>query len=287
MKFKNILIFTLALLMMVSPVLANYEAGQSIISLGADLNQEQKDRILSELGSDGAEIIEVTNAEEHKYLGGIIKSEKIGNQALSSAKLTLLEKNSGLNIYLDDNVTYVSENVYRNALVTAGITDADVKVTGPFKVTGTAALTGIMKSYEVLTGEELSDDLKRVANEELVVTSELIESFDENQVTALINGIKHAFSENMPANEEEARIIIVNLSNEYNVNLTDSQVDKLLSLFMKMKNINIDWDKIEENTLKYKDKAAEFLQSEKGQGFIATIKSTFNRIVDWFVNLIS
>ena len=33
--------------------------------------------------------------------------------------------------------------MYKNALTTAGITDADVKVTAPFEASGTAALTGI------------------------------------------------------------------------------------------------------------------------------------------------
>ena len=39
--------------------------------------------------------------------------------------------------------------MYINALATAGVKDASVYVTAPFSVSGTPALTGIIKAYEV------------------------------------------------------------------------------------------------------------------------------------------
>ena len=49
--------------------------------------------------------------------------------------------------------------MYKNALATAGISDANIIVAGPFELSGTAALVGILKAYKDMTGEEVDDDL--------------------------------------------------------------------------------------------------------------------------------
>ncbi len=284
-KLTQIIILSLVILMMTTPALADAIVGDEIISLGADLTAEQKNSILNELDARNAEIIEVTNSEEHKYLGGIISSEKIGNIAISSAKLTILNDGKGVDVDVSDNITYITEEIYRNALITAGIKDASVKVTAPFKVTGTGALTGIMKAYETLTGESIPDDVKKIANEELVITTELSQQIGDIDTSKIVNDIKIAFSENMPETEEEARTIIINISNNYNVNLTDGQVEQLVGLFMKMKNANVDWDKVAKTAQKYSQDAAEYLSSEDGQSFLQSIKIFFNQLVDWVSNL--
>lgn len=284
-KLTQIITLSLVILMMATPALADAVVGDEIISLGADLTVDQKNSILNELDASNAEIIEVTNAEEHKYLGGIISSEKIGNIAISSAKLTILNDGKGVDVDVSDNITYITEEIYRNALITAGIEDAEVKVTAPFKVTGTGALTGIMKAYETLTGESISDEVKKVANEELVITTELSQQIGDIDTSKIVNDIKIAFSENMPETEEEARTIIVNVSNNYNVNLTDSQVNQLVGLFMKMKNANVDWDKVAKTAQKYSQDAMDYLATEDGQSFLQSIKVFFNSLIDWISNL--
>lgn len=286
-KITKVLILSLALLMVATPALADAVVGDEIISIGADLTPEQKDSILKELGSENADIIEVTNAEEHKYLGGIISSDKIGNISISSAKITVLDDGRGVNVDVSDNITYITDAIYRNALITAGIKDADVKVTAPFKVTGTGALTGMMKAYEQLTGETISEDIKKIANEELVITSELSEQIGQIDTAKIVNDIKIAFSENMPETEEEARTIIINISNNYNINLTDEQVNQLVGLFMKMKNANVDWEKVAETAQKYSEKAAEYLSSEEGKSFLQSLKAAFDAFVKWLTSLFS
>ena len=51
--------------------------------------------------------------------------------------------------------------MYRNVLVTAGITDASVMISAPYPVSGTAALSGIYKAYEDVTGGQLDESAKR------------------------------------------------------------------------------------------------------------------------------
>lgn len=287
MKLTRILIFALALLLIGSPVLADAVIGDEIISLGANLNEEQRNSILIELGADNAQIIEVTNAEEHEYLGGYIPADKIGTQALSSAKITIQSEGEGIDIDVSDNIIYITEDIYRNALMTAGINNANVVITAPGRVTGTGALTGILKAYETLTGEPIPEDVKQIANEELVVTYELSETMNEDEVTNLINEIKIQFSENMPETEEEARNIIINISNNYNITLSDSQVEQLVSLFMKMKNSNVDWNKLADTASQYTERAAKYLSSEEGQSFLQSIKVAFSSFIDWLSDFFS
>lgn len=56
------------------------------------------------------------------------------------------------------HITYCTSQMYISALATAGITDAKITVTAPFDVSGTAALTGVYKAYEDITGHEARRD---------------------------------------------------------------------------------------------------------------------------------
>ena len=57
------------------------------------------------------------------------------------------------------NITWCTPEMYISALATAGITDAKVVVAAPFEVSGTAALTGVYKAYEDMTGKKLDQKI--------------------------------------------------------------------------------------------------------------------------------
>lgn len=131
MKIKNkIMTLGLSLILLPSAVFAS--AGDEIVTLGADLNESQKNEMLREMKADeNAKIIEVTNKEEYKYLGDVLSSKEIGNKAISSAIVKYKKAGSGINIELSDNIRVVSEEAFLNALNTVGIEDADIYVTAP------------------------------------------------------------------------------------------------------------------------------------------------------------
>ena len=114
----------------------------------------------------------ITNQEEHKALGKYLTPEVIGNRAISSAKVALGEPGSGLKV-ATINITWVTKEMYANTLLTAGVKDAEVTVAAPFPVSGTAALTGIIKAFETATETKLSPDRVDAATEELIKTSRL------------------------------------------------------------------------------------------------------------------
>lgn len=282
---KRLMAILLATILVTSPVLADATVGDSIISIGADLTEDQKSKVIEELDAENSQLIEVTNAEEHKYLGSYIPAGKIGSTALSNAKVTLTEKGSGINVKVSDNINYITPEMYRNALITAGITDADVEVTALTSVTGTGALTGIMKAYETITGKAIPEDVKQIANEEMVVTFDLNEQLGNEETAKMLNDIKATFAKQMPETKEEAKTIIVNISNQYNINLTDEQVDQIADLLMKMKNVNIDWNAVSETAGKYIGKAKDYFQSEKGQETLKQTGNFLQRFFYWIASL--
>lgn len=260
--------------------------GDEIVTLGADLKESQKSEMLHEMkASEDAKVIEVTNAEEYKYLGDVLSSKEIGNKAISSAIVRYEKAGKGLTVELSDNIRVVKEDAFINALNTVGIEDADIYVTAPGKVSGTAALTGILKAYEANTGKELPENLKKVANEELVVQTKLSEELGDQKTNDIIYEIKDAMAKNMPKNDKEVRLIIESVAKSGDINLTKAQEDKLVGLFNNMKNANVDWDRLADTAVKYKDKAAKFLNSPEGEKAVKNTKSFLEKLIDFIVSL--
>ena len=261
---------------------ADVAVGDSIISFGADLSESEKDSIFKEFNPPkNVQEIVTTNAEEHKYLGGVVPNSKIGNFAISSVMITYTEKGSGLKVDTSDKITYITDESYINALITAGVEDADIKVTSPRNASGTAALTGIMKAYEVSSGEVIDDSIKKAANEEMIRTVEIGEVIGNDKAVELFNKIKQEIAKQNPKTTEEVRDIIINIVNNYNINLTDEQIEQLVSLFDKMRSLDIDWNRVSNQIEDIGNKATEFLSSEEGKGFLENLRLFFKALLEW------
>ncbi|MED4855346.1 DUF1002 domain-containing protein [Bacillus atrophaeus] len=259
--------------------LADAAVGDVIVTLGADLSNENRQKVLDEMNApDNATKVTVTNKEEHEYLGKYIPRAQIGTRAISSSSITIAKKGSGLNVETH-NIDTITDEMYLNALITAGVKDAKVYVTAPFEVSGTAALTGLIKAYEVSSDEAISEDVKQVANEELVTTSKLGNDIGDKNASALIAKIKEDFAKNgVPDNKADIEKKVDDAASELNVTLTDAQKNQLVSLFNKMKNVNIDWGQVGDQLDKAKDKITKFLDSDEGKGFI-------QKVIDFFVSI--
>ena len=152
--FGKLIALGLCILMALPYANVKADSTQKYLSLGASLSASEQKKVLDLLGVDDMsdyQVIKVTNKEEHEYLDGYLSNSVIGSRALSSVTVEQTGEGSGVNVSTE-NITYCTSGMYRNALVTAGIENAEVKVAGPFKISGTAALVGVMKAYEEMTG---------------------------------------------------------------------------------------------------------------------------------------
>lgn len=274
-------------LLVPTAVFADAVVGDTVVTLGADLSEEQRQQMLSEMDvdEDSVQVLEVTNDEEHQYLGEYMSKSQIGTRAISSAKITLTEQGSGITVDTS-NITYVSNSMYANAMVTAGIKDADVYVTAPFEVSGTAGLTGILKAFEAAMGEEISEEQKQVANEEMVKTSELGEKYGNDEIAELMMRLKEELANNRPENKEEMRQLVINIAGDLNINLNEADTDLITDLLMRISELDIDWSQLGNQVDKIRNNLDTILDSQETRNFIQKSLDFLKSIIDWFGSLL-
>lgn len=228
-------------LIMPAAMAATIAPGEQRITMGADLSDAQRASIYEFFGVERGTIKEltVTNSEERSYLEGLIPDERLGRVALSCVYITVLDAGSGIKVETN-NINWCTEQMYINAMITAGIVDASVKVSAPYPLSGTAALTGIYKAYEDITGEKLDENAKAAAAEELITTGELAEFIGSEEATRLINELKKILNNIKSMTDDEVRAEIRRIAAQCNISVTDSQVEQLLTLCRTLQNLDVE-----------------------------------------------
>lgn len=292
---KRILSLILAMTMLfASGITASAaEDDTPILALGANLSEEQKATVLNLLGVNPAEldsykVIYVTNEQEHQYLDQYLGAGVIGTKALSSVLIRPAAEGAGLNV-TTYNISYCTIDMYRNALITAGLKDADVYVAGPTNLSGTAALIGAVKGYEEMTGENVGEEALEAAVNEIVVTGDLGDILGDSEAASdIIAYIKQQIAEEHVESDEDIERIIRNAMKEFNIDLSDEQVQELIKLMNKISKLDLDVDALAKQ-------AGELYEKLKGMGLdlnnIDTkqvgnfITRFFDAIVSFFNNL--
>ncbi|PAE44671.1 DUF1002 domain-containing protein [Bacillus sp. 7884-1] len=275
-KLRAMLLTIMMLVAVPSISFADAVEGDTIVSLGENLTEQQKSDLLAELGvPENAQMITVSNQEEHDYLGEFIPKAQIGSRAISSASITMGAKDSGLEVQTN-NITWVTDEMYINALTTAGVKDAAIRISAPFDVSGTAALTGIMKAYEATTNKEIPEEIKKAANEELVKTAQLGDSIGADNAAVLMGKVKEEIAKNEPKTEADLRALIEQVAAELGITLTDAELDRLVEFFNGLKAMDIDWNQVKEQL----SEISTFLQSEEGQSFLQRLQDFLNSSFD-------
>ncbi|MCQ6277973.1 DUF1002 domain-containing protein [Bacillus sp. EB600] len=279
---KKILILALFAIMLISPVrsFADMTEGDMIVTLGENLTEQQKSGLLTEMNApNDVQIITVSNQEEHKYLGKYVASSLIGTKAISSSAITIAAPGSGISVKTK-NITWVTNAMYVNALITAGVKDAKIYITAPIPVSGTAALTGIIKAYEISADKTIPEDVKQAANQEMVETAKLGDSIGDKNAAALIAKIKEEIAKNKPTTDQELRAIIEKAAKDMGITLTEDQMQRLMDLFTKLKDLNINWSQVSDQIHKAQNQVTKFLESDQGQSFLEKLKQFFISLID-------
>lgn len=260
------------------------------VALGADLNQEERATVLRLLGISEEDlnnytVTTVTNADEHEYLDSYLSSSIIGSRALSSVMVEGTAEGSGINV-TTSNITYCTPGMYENALATAGIENADIKVAGPFNISGTAALVGAIKAYENMTGEEVKKENADTATNELVVTGQVAENVgDQEKAEQLIGAVKGEVVEGNATTTEEIGNVVEQAAQEMEVNLSEEDRQAIIDLMKKINDLNLNIDSLKEQASNLYDQIAGLdlnlnIDEEQVKGF-------FEKILDFFRGLFS
>ena len=292
-KLKNMAL-SIAVLMglgMASPVFAksDYNPGD-ILALGSDLTDAQEAALRKYFNApDGTNTIYVTDEVIIKQLG--LDPNDPANYAggcYSSAYVKLLDDNSGINVKAT-NLTEVTESMLMNALITSGITAADVKVSSPFKVTGTSALSGILAGVEEVGGFEISLKQKETAQKEIETTVEVGDEIGSEEASTIINDIKTEVIKEQPKTEEEIKKIVENITNQYNVNISINAKDSIVNLMSHVNDLGLDYSELKSSLKEASNKLSNNLKELgiklKEEGFFEKIKNWVVDLWDKFINL--
>lgn len=285
---KKIFSLLLALLLVAGMAVPAYaDVNQSRAVIGADLTDEQVEAVYGMFGIRRGEAIELkmTNAEERTYLEGYVDNSLIGTRSISCVYVELLPAGSGMSV-TTSNINWCTGEMYISALATAGITDASIVVAAPFEVSGTAALSGVYKAYEDMTGKKLDDLAKLVSTQELTITGELAAEIGSMDSTAIVNELKMMLDVTQTMSDDEIRAEIREIAGRYNVNLTNTQVEQLLSLCRSLEGLDAESLKARvqdvQNTLQKvsdaKTKVVGFVQGVKK--VVETVSGFFDKIKD-------
>ena len=212
---------------------------QSRAVLGADLTEEQIALVYQAFGVARGSVIElrVTNAEERMYLQGYVDPSLIGTRSISSVYVELLPAGSNMDVSTS-NVNWCTPQMYMSALATAGLTDARIIVAAPFEVSGTAALTGVYKAYEDMTGRKLDELAKTVSTQELTITGQLASEIGSLDSTSIVNDLKMMLDVTKTMSDEEIRQQIIQIASAYSVSLTEKQISQLISLCRSLEGLD-------------------------------------------------
>ena len=246
------------------------------LALGADLNEKERDTVLSLLDVDKDDlddykVVQITNEEEHHYLDSYLDRSVIGSRALSSVLVEREDSGEGIEVKTH-NITYCTKGMYVNALTTAGITDASVVVAGPFDITGTAALVGAMKAYEEMTGTDISAEQEDAATNELVITGRLAEDMEDSEkAEEFLAGIKEDVLSEDVQDTQDILDIIDEKSQEMDVELTEDQKQQIADLMEKINGLDLNINDVKKQASEIYDRLSEI--DVDGQGIFEKIST--------------
>ncbi|WP_055069144.1 DUF1002 domain-containing protein [Clostridium massiliamazoniense] len=224
-----------------------YKPGQIIVTLGANLTYPQREQMLKDFGvttnEKGVKFVSTTNYDIAVELGLSTTHISPTSQSISSTKVTLLPAGSGISVSTN-NLTQVTGDMLASALVTCGITDASIVANAPYPVTGQAALAGILQGFQDVTGTTIPEANKKVANDEVNVTTSLGQSIGQQKAEQVVTQAKKDVVDQKPQNLTQVINIVNNVTNNNGVTLSEAQKQELTNLMVQIKDLNLNANKV-------------------------------------------
>ncbi|MCB2307606.1 DUF1002 domain-containing protein [Clostridium estertheticum] len=268
-----------------TPINNVYADSYKSVTIGADLTNQQKQNMLKyfNVDSNSASVVEVTSTEEKKYLGDTVSKGQLGNKSISCSYIE--PTTTGGLVVNTHNVTWVNASMIKNALITAGIENANVKVSAPFTVSGTAAMTGILKGFEnSKDGKKLDENTKKTANEEVAVTGKLGEKIGQDKASGLINEVKSEVIKDKPKDEEGITKIVNDVTDNYNYKLSKDDVNNIVGLMTNVNKLNLDYNKVKGQLEGVASTMKNTLQSDKTKSWFAGVCASIGNFFKGIAN---
>lgn len=271
-----------------------YADSMKVVTIGQDLTPDQREDMLAffnisqdELSTGEIKEVTVTNSDEHAELDGIFSNSEIGSKTISCAYIQPTSS-GGINV-ATANLTTVTRSMLFNALETAGLKNCNVIASAPYEVSGTGALTGILKAYEA-TGETLDGNKTKAATEELKDTMSLQDGDPQHDeaIAKTISDVKNDAVSNKGLSDDQIDRSIDNAAKKYNVSLSDEDKATIADIAKNVSSLDYDANQFSNTLDKANQKLAELQEDTQGiKGVLNDIKGFFIEARDFIVNVFS
>lgn len=263
MKVKKIILSSAAVLALFAPFAAAADTNvQKVIDetyvqpeyvLGYSLDESQQSQTLGLLGYDsGTDTKPIKTMTPDIYASIMNTANDSSLQLYSSVKIQKTGNKDALqvNIVTPQNITKVTQDMYRNAAVTLGVEHAKITVAAPIPVTGESALAGIYYSLED-NGATVPQENKDLAQEELKTLSDINaenagkDGYDENKLNVALTDIKTAVAEAKQKNEnlteDDVRKIVEDTLANYNLKnvISADQINLIVNFAVNLSNSGV------------------------------------------------
>jgi uncharacterized protein YpuA (DUF1002 family) len=194
-----------------------------------------------------------------------------------------LSYQNGIKVIVDKSkVTVVTPQMYANALQSSGIDRGYVVVSSPVPATGEAALAGVLKSYELAVGTPIPEEAKKASTEELYLETQLVNQTGQNgdKVAQLFSDVKNQTQSQNLQNPDEIKVIVVNVANQMNINLSNNQTQQIADSVANSQ-------KVRSNLTNFQDKLQGISQQVSNPGFVDQITNFLQEILNYVQGLVS
>ena len=221
---------------------SNENVYKPVLMLGADLSDAEKAKVLElfALGStDDVQTIEIYHEDEVNILNGVVDVSRLGDKAVSSVYIKPLTKGSGISVGTV-NIDYVTNETIYNILVTAGAKDVEVKIVAPYKVSGTAAMAGVLRAYSTMTNTKMEDEVIGLAMQQSALVDALGQKYGAEAIEKVFSSIREKAIESSNTNVNSLKEIIRTLGLINKVEFTEDELNQLADIIAKLTQLSID-----------------------------------------------
>lgn len=220
---------------------------QPVLTLGTSLTDSQKQGTISTLTAklNGAsyKTITINGSTLVKYLNPSGSTFTTSSGVWSSALIQKTASGSGINVEIlnyngSNNITTITADQYKNAALTAGVTDANIYVTSATPIDGSGALAGVYAAYAE-NGNALNQKQVSAAQEEMSTLSGISDANknkDGYSDAQLNNAVANAKKEMA---EKGSNISVGGITTIVNNQLTNNGIQNVITNNQKQQIINL------------------------------------------------
>lgn len=244
------LLSVVAMISFTMPVLADDDT--PVVTLGTSLTDAQKQGTLktltAPLNGGNYQTITVTGSDLVKYLNPSGDNFTTSSGVWSSAMIQKTSSGSGINVKILDydgknNITTITANQYKNAALTAGISDANIYVTSAIPIDGSGALAGVYAAY-AKNGNALNQKQVNAAQDEMNTLSGITQDnknkkgYSDAQLNNAVAGAKNEMAkQGQNITDSQIRDIV---NNQININhlgdtINNNQKNQIVNLLIEIR----------------------------------------------------